>query len=62
MTKIEQLKNLLQVKFENEHLEFKEAKKEVSITGGDKKEKKSLLGYVVALANEEINIVENQNG
>lgn len=52
MTTINQLKTWLKVKTENEHLEFKEAKKEISVTGGKKKEKKSLLGYVVALSNE----------
>ncbi|MFW5720610.1 MAG: RNA-binding domain-containing protein [Candidatus Dojkabacteria bacterium] len=48
----EKLTELLRCKSENEHLEFKEMKNEISITGGDKKQRKSLLGYVVALANE----------
>ena len=37
---------------ENEHLEFKEAKSLFSVLGGDKKNRKSVLGYCVALGNE----------
>lgn len=48
---LEELQLLMDSK-ENEHLEFKEAKSSFSILGDGGKNKKSVLGYCVALANE----------
>ena len=52
MTTIENLNELLEIKSENEHIEFKEAKNEISILGGERRDKKCLLGYCIAFANE----------
>jgi len=49
--KIEELKKLMGLK-ENEHLELKEAKSSFSILGDNGKNRKSVLGYCVALGNE----------
>jgi len=46
------LLDLLKISSENENLEFKEAKKQISILGDGGRQRKSLLGYVVAIGNE----------
>ncbi|MDR3583422.1 MAG: putative DNA binding domain-containing protein [Candidatus Pacebacteria bacterium] len=48
---IEELKELFR-RNESENLEFKEAKNSFSILGNDGRQKKSVLGYVVAVGNE----------
>lgn len=48
---IEEIRQLLKLK-EHENLEFKEAKSSFSILGGKEKNRKSVLGYCVALGNE----------
>lgn len=45
------LKNLLSSP-ETEHIEYKEARSGFSVLGGEKKERKSVLGYAVAIGNE----------
>ena len=46
------LLDLLKISSENENLEFKEAKEQISILGDGGRKRKSLLGYVVAIGNE----------
>jgi len=46
------LLDLLKISSENENLEFKEAKKQISLLGDGGRQRKSLLGYVVAIGNE----------
>jgi len=46
------LLDLLKTSTESETLEFKEAKDQFSILGNEGKQRKSLLGYVVAIGNE----------
>ncbi|MHB8279732.1 MAG: RNA-binding domain-containing protein [Candidatus Humimicrobiaceae bacterium] len=46
------LLDLLKISSENENLEFKEAKDHFSILGDGGRQRKSLLGYVVAICNE----------
>ena len=46
------LLDLLKISSENENLEFKEAKEQFSILGDGGRQRKSLLGYVVAIGNE----------
>jgi len=46
------LLDLLKINSENENLEFKEAKDQFSILGDGGRQRKSLLGYVVAIGNE----------
>ncbi|MCL5772672.1 MAG: putative DNA binding domain-containing protein [Actinobacteria bacterium] len=46
------LLDLLKINSENENLEFKEARDQFSILGNGGRQRKSLLGYVVAVGNE----------
>ncbi len=48
---IEEVRQLLELK-EHENLEFKEAKSSFSILGGKERNRRSVLGYCVALGNE----------
>jgi len=48
----EELDKILAVKSEDEHIEFKEAKRKFSILGGKNKNRNSLYGYCVAIGNE----------
>lgn len=50
---IEELNTLLAIPKESETIEFKECKTQISILGGQNKERKSLYGYCVALGNED---------
>ncbi len=47
-----ELLDILKRKSEDENLEFKEAKESFSILGSDGSQRRSLLGYVVAIGNE----------